>query len=1040
MKPLELEMQAFGTFAKKTTIDFSKLNEKVFLIYGKTGSGKTTIFDAICYALYGKVTGELRDKNVTENIRSTYSDNETPTYVKYKFSIKNDVYLIERTPGKQNINKKISAYKNERINVYKNDERIPLNKLEELNSYIKDEVIKLSIEQFKQTMMISQGDFAALIKADSGERTAIFRRILETNKLEEIGLELKSKALEFKKEIDLTKNTFSESIKKLPQELFTQDYYLKCVTSSGNYLILPEILENVTNKINENKINRTKLIEKKNDYNKQVDILNQRLGIIRNNNILVNDYKKNIEAFDNLKLKLLEITSLKEKIDLSKRSKEVKIKLDIYNEAQKAYEKINCLIETNEKELAKLLLEKPDVEKKYAEIKKLESNLDFLKQTYDSLNKNLENIDKLEKANLELKKLSSQIEELTVFLNKLEKNKEETLMIIEEANKFVVNNANIMLDLRNNNEEIREKKNLIELLTSIKIKKKEIDNENNLIVKKEKEFFALDNEYKNLQGDYLILEGKFLKSQAGILASTLKDNFPCPVCGSLTHPNKAVLLDNKLTEDLVKKAKTEAEIKNKELTQVNIELNRLKDNEKNKIELLLAEIDKNFSIKLEFQNVEEFVDQTTKNIEKEIANLNLIKKSLDEKYNFYVEQKNIVNDKSRLNTINKEIEDKTIDLNGKKASYNIKQGEIEQLKTQIINQDKTEVLNLVEKTKKDISHNEGLILEYREYKNNFTKKETTYTSVIKQAKIDEVSANNRNVKALEELESSESKYKISKEDALKYLLSNRELSTYEGIISKFEKEYFSLEALIIEAKNKGVDKLVIENIEDLTSEILDKQNDIKKLDENIASINELENNTNRQIIEIKELEKKYKDLAYLYEPYVELSDVFNGELSGKKITFETFYQVQFFKQILKIASRRFNKMTDGKYSLLYREDLDGGKKKTGLDMVVLDNYNGVKRNIGTLSGGESFMASLALALSMSDIIQTKAGGISLDSMFIDEGFGTLDPEALSNAIDQIVALSYSGKTIGLISHVEELKNRIPNQIHVIKKENGSIIE
>lgn len=1039
MKPLKLIMQAFGTFARETIIDFSKLNNQVFLIFGKTGSGKTTIFDAICYALYGEVTGDLRNKDVAKNVRSSYADNKTPTIVSYEFTINGDVYKITRTPGKQEIEKKTSYYKNERVKIEKNNVDITLARVEENNKYIINEIIKLNREQFKQTMMISQGDFAALIKSDSKERTSIFRTILDTKKIDDIAIKLKNKTLELERSCKEIITSLKTLIQSLDEDLFEENYYQDNILSEGNYTVVEDII-NYVNEVLKNNILVIK--DKRNDKAKidlEIDNKNQEMALINQNNSALLNYQKHLEKLNSILMQEKLIKEYKEKLMNNEKASRVNQYYQIFKKSEKVYldnvDKIK-----NTKNLLTILREKENqINDDFSKITYLNSENDGLKLKVEKINELLNLFKEYDKVKEELLITQKNKEKIEKEKDEYSRQYECENKKIQDANNYILENANIHALIHENNLLKNNNQEAVQLCTTLNGDYNKINEKENKKINLQKEQIILFDKYKTANTMSLDIEEKFIKNQAGFIAKSLKEGMECPVCGSKVHPNICKDFDENYTKEKVDAAKKIAEDcknayeqKNSELL---IEINNI-DNLKNN---LLKAIKDSFQIDISYEDILSFLQTKKNQLEKESKELEEKSIKINYIYEEYKKNEKIVKN-NKLDQIKKQFEDKNKEYTDISNLYSGILSNVKSFENKLINLNQNELLQNKLDYNLKISTNEKLINTYRQNKADFEKEIAQTEGVLKTCENNDENYKNSLNDARKNLLNAEKENNFKHEDIDNYLLSDFESNDIKDKIESFNTDLNQINALINEEKAKGVDKYELKDVSIIDNQINSLRADSLKLNEEINHFEQINNVTLRQIQSIKDKHNDYENMLEKYLPYKELSEVFNGEVSRKKITFETFYQVQFFKQILIVASKRFNKMTDGKYSLVYKEEFDGGAKKEGLDMEVLDNYNALKRNIGTLSGGESFMASLALALSMSDIIKAKAGGISMDSMFIDEGFGTLDPEALNNAVNQIASLSYNGKTIGLISHVEELKNRIPNQIHVIKTENGSIIE
>lgn len=1040
MKPIKLEMQAFGTFAKKTVIDFSNLNDRVFLIYGKTGSGKTTIFDAICYALYGEVTGDLRNKEVTDNVRSSYSDNQTPTYVIFEFQIKANIYKITRFPGKQQIEKRLTHFKNERVEVLKNGENITKAKVNETNDMIEEDIIKLTRSQFKQTMMISQGDFAALIKSDSKERTAIFRNILDTANLNDIAQLVKEDTLELEKKSRSYKTALVSQINGLSNRLFSEEYYKTIVSTEGCYTLVDEIEAKALDTLEANNKQVDELKNKANELDKAIELMAGHLATITANNKSVDDYKKNLQKKEELDSKKIQIDILKSKIDYSKKAEAINNKLTIFNSANKRYEENEKTITDYNKRLTDLLANQKEIDNNYNLILSLEQKSKELSNRLNEIEGILKAIKLLDDINKSIVTLEENKAKVFNECKACEQALDNATKKHAEASKYILDNADIESKIAEQNRLMLECQTKQSKINALGTRVANINNESQKLEQAQNDLAKLKKKYDLAKADALIIEGNFIKNQAGYIAKSLKDGTPCPVCGSVHHPNICKEYDEAYSKDKVDQAKILADNAKSDYDKKNIEVARLAQGIEGSQNQALAEITELLGYSVEYNDALGLLRQEWKACSQLYEELKTGLIDLNKALEVFKENKRIADDNAILENLTKKLEHKKFDLDTITTELASKNGEAKQLQEQIANQNSVALQNEKIQAEANIAGLNKKVEAFRNAKNSFDSKKTSYQGIIDQASSKRDSYKKDMNDTLEDLTYLENKYGISRTDISNLLLDEAIGEEYNTQVKEYENSLISVNALIKEAINNGVDKLQIESTAEIEKQLFTTKTERTKLNEQIADFNELFNMMKRQLTNINKAKEEYLLRSKEYIPLKELDEVINGEVSKKRITFETYYQVQFFKQILRIASKRFEKMTGGNYSLAYKEELEGGSKKTGLDMEVIDNYNGIRRAVGTLSGGESFMASLALALSMSDIIQAKAGGISLDSMFIDEGFGTLDPEALNNAIDQIAALSCNGKTVGLISHVEELKNRISTQIHVIKKENGSIIE
>ena len=607
----------------------------------------------------------------------------------------------------------------------------------------------------------------------------------------------------------------------------------------------------------------------------------------------------------------------------------------------------------------------------------------------------------------QLNSKKEELNELNIIKNKLQNNKkiydqiEENNKYIESFNKDelnnIINNITKLEELTKDNtisnkleNALKEQNETNKKINEYKEILKEIEKiENNL----EKDYITLNIEKtkeKDLSNEYEHAEILFLKNQAGFLASMLKDNEPCMVCGSVNHPNKAILNNESITknelDNLRSKLEKQIEIRNYIINRIAINNSLLEEKNKEKI---VTELNKLTLI--------DFKIDELKNKEKEyllnIEELKILKNKYDE-----------------LKEIETNIKIKKANNNSLKESLFIYDDSLENVITKI-----SELTNYIFKIDK----------EYNETLNSKNVLEKEIILVKNDIELKNKELNNLNIE-------------FNKHNYNKELFTNNQLRELEIEYNEYYKEYDKVNTLIDNLKDKVKDKKII-NIDNYINElnILNKQ-----YDELLNNDTMLRYKTNKKVYEnIVEQYNKNIDINKNYSMYKILSDTANGTISGKsKILFEQYVQSTYFNEIIKNSNYRLDIMTLGRYELRKKNDQQNLKDKVGLDLEVMDNYTGKIRDIKSLSGGESFKASLSLALGLSDTIQNYAGGIVVDTMFIDEGFGSLDSDSLEQALKTLNDLTSNNCLIGIISHVNELKQRIDKKIIVSKSTSGSTIK
>ncbi len=939
MKPIRLVMSAFGPYKDKVEIDFEKLGENgVFLITGDTGSGKTTIFDAISFALFGSASGSRRENNT---FRSDFVSDNVKTYVVLEFIHKDVFYTVERVPrymrkklrgeGKTTVGGDASLTYGDKVFT---GDKIVTDKCVE--------ILGISASQFKQISMIAQGEFMELLLAKPQDRATIFRHIFDTGMYKDISDRLKNKYLEKKREY--------EDIK------FSLVGYENGIVWGENTDIEVEgsnLLSLLEQKIAVDKEAEGKLLLEHDGILKGIENLIQQIS----EGNFIND------SFDRLACdnELLEELKKREFEILEKRELVVKNK-EIWSKIIPKYQELEQLKET--------ILEKENLlkqnEKLYQEIN---SCFEEVFSKFKGLNILLEKLEQVKDKKKEWEDKLFSLIKIDDLQRQIEKQKLFRDKILLSEKKVILNQFERLRQREVEIEELRQK--LLEL--------KDV-------------YFSKNQEYlKNYD--------LFLSSQAGILASTLKDNCPCPVCGSLVHPNIACYEGSLLSKevlDLEKKEVEEVSIRvedirlrlqdmEADLKQLTQDLQGISEDALNEEIAMLEE-----HLKSEDVSLEQEGEKSIYTLEIEIGRLEVQ----------FDELRQIVPENVSKEMILLEIDklDKTID----KSELEIK-GIREDYEYQVV--EKANVQSLIQVLESDLGN----------LKDKMSVVQGEYVSVYR-----------------------ELGYK-QEEDYVAVQLSKEELEAYDSEILNYDEEVSQLKHKIeVQEKvvlgKKRVDILSLEN------EKCQKSEKLNLLDLSLKSINNTLSNNIKIYNEIKCVYKKVARLEHELAVYKDLSDTANGMIAGKnKLEFEQFVQASYFEQVIVEANKRLGSMTEDRYQLMRKKESFKLSDKLGLELEVMDYYTGKKRDIKSLSGGESFKAALSLALGMSDTIMSYSGGIVVDAMFIDEGFGSLDSTSLESAIDAIMMLSQGNRLIGIISHVNELKDRIDKKIVVCKGSSGSSV-
>lgn len=1033
MKPLKLRLNAFGPYSGYEEINFSKL-DNIYLITGQTGAGKTTIFDGISFALFGRTSGSERD---IKEIKSDFSDEGEVSYVELEFMLHNKIYKIRREPTQKIKGRKTKKEHNAEL--YLPNGKI-ISKITEIDGSKgkMQEILGLNVEQFRQIVMLPQGEFKKLIESSTDEKETIFRKIFSSKIYKDFQDNLKLKSSEARKDLEKYIDRRELLVKKInPGE----NEALKESIKSNN-LNVNEILKETKYQIEKDESVYKLLQIEKGKFKDIIECLTNKIQTVKE----VREKEKRLSIakneYNSLLAKESEYKSYKTKLENGIKAKDVlsyeKALIEADNllkrreiEKNKAIENLNiCEVEFNKK---KEELKKEDVlniEKESLKVRllNLEELIDTFKE-YES-KKELFIYEKNTLKNLEENEILKISEK-----NKLEQEIQEIDAVLENFEK-------VNIELITINNDIKKKKDEIEYLRDFYKKVDGLKDNIKVHINLSNKYNLISEKYLKINENYNLISEEMKKQQAGILARTLKEGEPCIVCGSTHHPKKAMLLDKNLTDDKVNRIKEELEnIKDEKETafQKVIHLNSKIEEIINSVikEGIKKVLDINDFNKEDIENVQNEIIQKGKLLGKELLSLeeNLKKKKCE--LENLKEKKNSKEEKLKLKG-NIENELKVIE-NNIKESY---------AKYILLEQN---ILDL-EKKYTDIKSLKDLESLIDNIKNSIKKIDLEINNLVRQEKIasENLALARKNIenKEVEFKESLEfrntkhreflnilSKVKLTKDIYKESIISEEDIKVLEEKIKDYNDSVLrykeEIKILTIDVENK--EKINIDSLEKEKEENNNKLNVIE--DEEKFLYARISNNIDI-LNSVEEISKNIGDKEENYKVISHISNLANGN-NSKRVTFERYVLAHHFNEILKAANIRFRVMTNERYLLERKIEITDGRKGQGLDFNVYDNYTGKTRSIKSLSGGESFKASLSLALGLSDVIESNSGGVRIDAMFIDEGFGTLDPESLEKAIETILELSGEGKIIAIISHVPELKERIVSKIEVKKTKDGS---
>ncbi len=1016
MKPIKLTMKAFGPYAGEQIIDFSQLGDKTFfLIHGPTGSGKTSILDGVCFALYGETSGDERKSN---HIRSHHASLDTPTEVSFVFSLGDKTYRVFRSPEQERPKKRgtgtTTANAEASLEEIVDDKPVKVpnrQKWHEVTGYIEDR-IGFSSRQFRQVIMLPQGKFREFLFAKSDDRQEILEILFRTEFYSRIQLALKNAAKEIesnrKRIADrinyIFENAEAENLEELSQNIDQLD---------SEYRILSDEFE----ELEDAKSNIQGEFEK---AKQSVKLFNER------------DAAK--ITVDRLEAKYDEIELLQLQLQKAQKALPIRELLDVLNERKSEAESATDRLKNAKEKLELAKQREVNASKSLqAEIDKTQDRERLEKEIYD-LKKKIDDVaiynqkkDAFDKLLKDKTKADKSLDDLKDAKNKLEIELEEYIRLLDDAKSMGSKIDLFQKELDEINKNYADSQNLDRIEKDLgKLLKKIEADENEHKSQKSK----LESK-KKIKND---AEKQRLDGQASILAQELKPHQPCPVCGSRNHPNPARSKDEIPSDEYIESLDGEIISIENRLESLRKSLEQKKQNE--------------VEFRSESKNLKEALggkyELKPKEWKEIIADAEVsLNKAGDA-------QKNIKKMEKQINKIKSDMKqnaEKTREA-GEKQLNLIEQlkkleGMIEDFEKKI-----PEEYRDLQELDKIIKVNESRLNVMRKAFETVQQNQSEAGQRLAACRQDLKNAQDSFNSAIERRKEIEDRFERrlsdagfkDKNDFFKALDSTPSIENIKAKIDDYTRQ-LSISKSELKRLNREIEGLIYPNIDEIEDRLADVATKISDIIDRSGELKSALKNKKQWKCDIEELSKDKSALDKRYGLVGEMAKVANGDPPNKlKIRFQNFVLGSWLDDVLASASHRLNSMSNGRYLLYRSQSGRDGRSKTGLDIEVFDSYTGREREVSTLSGGESFLASLSLSLGLSDIVQSYSGGVRLDTIFIDEGFGSLDQESLDLAFKSLVDLQKGGRLVGIISHVPELKELIEVRLEVKPAKKGSRAE
>ena len=924
MKPLKLTMSAFGSYAGKNVIDFTGQQQGIFLITGDTGAGKTTIFDAITYALYNQTSGGERNGNM---MRSQYAQPETETYVELEFLYRGQTYRVRRNPDY----KITKTLKNGRIREQKVPHSVELTlpdgtvfpeKKNATDAKI-IEILGLTADQFSQIVMIAQGDFLKLLYTKSDERKMIFSKLFRTDIYWKIQENLRRKSMEMDERIQENDRAFEQEKSRIMP------------LSESEEIPLDELVERLRERLKD-------ALKEQNLRRANVEELNKKITKYEEINKLFVSLEKIRQNGKELELRQVESKECRQQIE----------------NALKA-DKVLVAEQQN-------LRQQQAVEQSIQAIAKMEETLANDQEMFETLKTQLQEAEakqKREAADTQKKMLA--LEQSFPSYEALQNARSEE----QQAKK-------VWEDLGKTSEESFHKKE-----AGIAALKEQQKRQEQVVEQTKKNWEQTSLSASESAKHYEHMYEAFLKEQAGILAENLSAGCPCPVCGSTVHPDPAKLSDHAVTElevEQAKKTRAAAEEK-RDLAYAAFEA------EKTEKQKLAQAVEKE---EADFVLAQTIAKQQRKEAEQNYVSLQKIAEQIREKLVY----PSLAEAKKQYAAMQKALEAAEQEIAKKRQKVSELAEAMNTLKGQKLAEEENQktAKKLAVKTEKEYAK----LLK----KSGFVSEETYHLAILPER----------------------SRLKLEREE-----------KEYESQCLRQQSEQKLLE--------KQVSGKTYTDTTELNEQLKAEKQALKEAEKTYMELHTAYENDRSVLQNCAVYLEKGKKLESEDQIIKSLSKTANGRLSGSaKIDFETYIQRQYFKQIIHEANKRLLTMSNHQFILKLKEEANTGRKTNeGLDLSVYSLVTDSERDVKTLSGGESFLAALAMALGLSDIVERSAGAIHPDMMFIDEGFGSLDAQSRQQAIEVLAELAGDSRMVGIISHVTELKEQIDRKLVVSRTDKGS---
>ncbi|MCR4963230.1 MAG: SMC family ATPase [Firmicutes bacterium] len=1042
MRPLTLKLGAFGPFPGETEIDFSRFGGGgLFLVTGETGAGKTTVFDGICFALYGASSGGRREPRM---LRSDFALPEQETFAELRFSYRGHIYQIRRQPEYSRPKKKGQGMVTQKADaVFTYEDGRTVSGIKPVNETV-EKIIGLNLNQFCQIAMIAQGDFLRLIQAKTEERSSIFRHIFDTQLYQRIQEELKTAAAQQENAWRQQKALIGQTLANL--RLWDGSPLAGMLDVGENRDIeaekLPELLPYIEELVEQDRKTEQDLQNRLSEMEKQ----SQRLA---RNMAEAADIDRRLQQLAQAEANHQALLRQREdyaeqyrRLQQHDRARQLQPAAELARHAAAAVQTLEEEIAAAQQQQEELTPRLAAAEQQYQQLAE-SGQIPRLQQEIAALRRDLPRYQRREQLAREQQQAQAQLQrleketassarQLQALETELQQLQKELAALPEQTQ------AMSQLQIRVHSQE-QELEQIQEVNRQIAL----YDKKAKALSKVEKQFWQQNADYQRLQDIYNQRLALFLQEQAGFLAQDLQPGQPCPVCGSTAHPRPALLNRQPVDKSQVEQAREQSEQAQSTWQELSAQGQRLRG----ECEQLRAQIGEQSRKLLPEEEAASIQALTAAVQNREAQNrraLALSRQRYGELQELQQQREEYLKKQTQKEEARRELREK----HGEQSRLQTEAAATAQAKSRELAaysqdlpfagaalaeaalQDKENRLaQLEQETAQAQQHWQNLREQNQRLQLRREEKQAGLQQARQKAETEQAN-----------FEAALQKEGFAGEEAFRQALGSEEWAEQtRQAVDEYTAEKKAAAALLDSLKQSCA------GLEPPDLAALRSQSEALSQSSRLLLEEQKEAFSRRKINEetrdrLQRQYERYLQTGRQWAQIKDLADTAAGRLPNRpKLALERYIQGAYFQRIIRRANRRLQTMSEGQFLLLRRQE-GSGNSQTGLDLDVWDNYTGKKRDVRTLSGGESFMAALAMALGLADIIQEYAGGIQLDAMFIDEGFGSLDDQALEKALAVLCQLSAGQRLVGIISHVSELQQRIDKKILVRKGRNGSRLE